>query len=911
MNKKILFITFLICLIVSVIIVIYLLIKYNIIKSDSSCKANTSCNTIYNLDISGYPIQNAICRNYVNCGHTNPSLDLSDLQIELIQNDLNALIDASSGCTIFEFTSITGENVELLICCRGEIATCVALNVSMWYLNFIVHPGGSINFNSEYCRYLPTCLQANDTAPTVIFPVQSFGQGITDRKTSSLINIFDANTANLNTVEMDIFGTLGCMPLSNEQACTYLLSLPARNYFTYFSFTPYLVLSGRFPLKFPSNYVYASLTDPFNLLMLEQMGDPTSEMYLNEPNLDAWLNGTVSYLNLALIMTHNKTLATNIYRQFKDENHGTYPGPVICIPLPAGSNYGTSFDPLDRPMYKQNGTNNYINQFSPLYDPKKDIVNLTGKFTGDPLRMDLFNKWVLGINTQTHFLVSGIEMPSTAYDYVPFTLEDQNGRFSPSTVTNDQCMSDNTTNCPNGGNIWNCNVTVSPHVCYTDCNDTDIPNHCYSEAHCDTNKCVTDYLPPQTPIPLNPDASKAVWSNTKGNQFTKSSYKKQKPLNTLESAKLQIQLLEAQALKIDVDMADMGFNSFTVIPLYDASISPYNSYNTWSESKGLPSSTWSQSGIDLLQYNVILNGDSRDNFITSSHQFCIGADDIVVILAFNYHNLIPDILYNDINLYDQDYKTAHATFRGDEIKGPNDMSSSGDIYSIACSRTDWSCKGNLPSSINKFRFITTGAHLSLTNVISSTNTSLNAKTISYKSLEASPITSFYATSRVYPHRSTGISPKLTNTQAKFIVKVYKNCSKNKIFPKVCNYVEVDNNSFISSGCVTNIDDKKCINDLTIESLNDGILRDKETESYCDQYRLNKNQEKIFFQSFISIVSTIICFVVISFFIFKNNKIEISIVLFFLIALLIFLFIQNKSRIKMTAFDIKESIEQKK
>ena len=151
-------------------------------------------------------------------------------------------------------------------------------------------------------------------------------------------------------------------------------------------------------------------------------------------------------INILIISTHNKNLATSFVNDIKNYQNTTGPTsfiseieknfdisidnikdiPILCVPIPAGSTFGNTFDPLGRPMLKEARTNKYINKNSPIFDYTTDTFLLLGRIVSDDENTELFETWKNETSSQSNSVVVGFEKD---IDYEPFTLSDQNGYF--------------------------------------------------------------------------------------------------------------------------------------------------------------------------------------------------------------------------------------------------------------------------------------------------------------------------------------------------------------------------------------------------------------------------------------------------------------------------------------------------
>ena len=288
---------------------------------------------------------------------------------------------------------------------------------------------------------------------------------------------------------------------------------------------------------------------------------------------------------------------------------------------------------------------------------------------------------------------------------------------------------------------------------------------------------------------------------------------------------------------ITQEMNEIGYGKVRDV-IINSHPSPFPHYNEYvkevSESKCPDSKCteenmiWSQSGVDLTQYNVATFGDCRDTVYPTTNTFCLGPYDVIVLVAYNYMKN-GNVLYNNLNIYDTESQTSLASFRGDHSKALGKQ-----VYSLAASRLDLTCNGNLPKSINNVKFLPTGSH---------------------SNLSASTTSTFFCQSRCYVNTPPpigdqvsfqnrgygpgyGTSPRMSKEQSLYLVHIFSPCDKNnpKIYPAVCN-------NYDCNKCLKNDGDKPCVNDLMVKGQRDAKRSDKITEALCAPIRLDKTTAK--------------------------------------------------------------------
>lgn len=293
-------------------------------------------------------------------------------------------------------------------------------------------------------------------------------------------------------------------------------------------------------------------------------------------------------------------------------------------------------------------------------------------------------------------------------------------------------------------------------------------------------------------------------------KFNKDSWKIQVPY---PMGKLDLTQLESKASDITTLMKNLGYDRYIDISI-NSHPSPFPNYNRFVSSKGYDNEklSWSQSGLDMIQYNVSAYGDCRDTQYPTSDTFCLGKYDVVVILSNNFSKVNDDISYNNLNIYDSESQTSLASYRGDEKESINKS-----VYSMAVSRTDFGgCAGNLPSSIDSTQFLPYGPHINL---------------------GGSSTTTFFVQSRCYVYKPTGTSSLMTIDQSRFIVRVFSPCKESKkIYPSICYDYEDET-------CSENTKTTDCPNDRAVEWDDKNTRSDNISADICGALRLEKTTKK--------------------------------------------------------------------
>lgn len=778
-----------IVIILSSIFAVYINKKYPLIQSDtSSCEINDlSCQSEYDISVSGIPKKIGICQDMVRCkkypktsmiSKINIDNDSINSQLSEYYNYVNLLSEI--GCynvnsSIFnkyipdKLRSIFSCPTDINICCKGQLAVCATMYTMLSCSKYNVYSGIAYFFTTKMCKILPTCFDNNNSQPYLLSSIPEFSVNLWTKKSKLSCNKIDLDKTNIKKPLGILAGMAGGMLLDKTQAVIYFLALPQFSKIRYLSFVPYLVASGRFPGMFPNDITFNSLNDGLN------MWDIYNRLTDDQKNI--WNNGE---LNIMVILTHNKNIANDIktrYELFKDvvpdnilnnASHNKFNVPIFCIPLPAGNNskYGNVNDPLGRPMFK-NGPNKFITKDSQLYDYQKDIVLLLGRCSFKEGYDDDFTDWKSKINTQANIVVLGIE--NCNLDYEPFELSDQNGYY---------IQPDNNDNYTwVGGNEYVNNINKP--VKYQDKYNWKLQD--------DYKDCYKD----DSEYNVN---------------------------NVME--------------KIEAEMKKLNY-SFSRDIQVNSSPSPFPYYN-----EKYPTLHWSQSGSDMLQFNVGTFGDNRDTFYPSTVPFCLGKYDVGIIVSQNYMNRSDCVNNNDsdgipigvgsnsLNIYDQANQTSFGSQSGDKGKAIGQK-----VYSMAFSRSDLTCPGNLPDDISSFVFIPSGPH---------------------NSLSAPESTTFVAMSRTYLYNTNPTNFYCTSPKAitipKFVVKIFSPCENKQKNPLVCNNIS----STGQNSCINNDNNSVCANDLTVQSVNQAKTFDTLTTDLCTPLRYNKTATKATLGSFIAV-----------------------------------------------------------
>lgn len=763
---------------ICVLFVYFLQYRYSFVFMDaSSCSKNTLCSSVYDLEDSGIATEKSLCKNLVSCEtieNQTREIDTDDFDIDSFSGNIRI---PKLGC-------VTAGDYEL--CCTGDLITCFATQILL-YNSFNLFSGFSFPFNSKLCRFLPSCFIENDSSPYLLFPIPKFSIEVYKDDFDELNNPgFEHDK--LNKPIAAAFGALGATPLSQKQAGIYVIKLPKYKDLAYFSLQPYFFQTGsdEFVDKFSQDLPFASLTDSFNLNNLKNMSVPGDK-------IDKWFNedGDLSLLTIA---THNKKIAEKVYsiltqdiedikEKLKDKLPDNFPFeeldlPITCLPLPAGSTYGNSYDGLSttdnpRTMLKETRTNKMVDENTPLFNWKTDTVGVVGRIATNIEGNPSFQDWLDGVDDQQNIFTLGIDDIITgdySSNYEPFLLSDQNGMFV--------------------DGLWKGGYSIDPN------------NHNISSWKIQTKYPTGDL--------------KLGTLDENGNL-------------TANGA------IDDRLEDITEDMAKLGYESLTDISI-NANPSPFFYYNKYIEDKQYDKkdSKWSQSGVDILQYNVAAYGDCRDTVYPTTDTICLGKYDILVLVANNFTEVNKDIAYNNLNLYDSESQTSLASWRGDQVNNGSG------VYSLAVSRSDFTCPGNLTSKIDSVQFIPTGSHTNLA---------------------ATTTTTFFAQSRCYLYKPTGTSPGLTDEQIRYVARVFTPCTDKRIYPSICYDYEADT-------CTKNPDkNKECSNDYYQRNIDDTDTQETISAALCSTLRLEKTTEKteatVIYGMLISIFLVLIIFLIVN------------------------------------------------
>jgi hypothetical protein len=772
MVSKKLLISCLISFVVFIILYVYVTRTFTFVQTDkSSCDTNLMCSPEYNLVESGMVIKRPLCKNMVSCTTVTPPepFDTSDLEINLE----SSIRIPKIGC--FDIPDALQAFTKLeQICCRGDLMTCTYTQFLLGN-EFNMHPGFSFALGSSLCKYLPSCFIENDSSPYILFPVPDFY--IEPWKDEpKLNNPVDVKNSGLDELIALGFGNLGSLTLSETQAVVYVVKLPAKKDVKYFSFTPYLFQSGRYTDTFAQDLPFNSLTDSFNITDLEKMAE--TDDYIKH-----WLNGDTSDvtnkpidLTIILITTHNKNIAERINFLIKEGSAGTlFPGvdssvisnyPIICLPLPAGSTYGDPdvFDALDRKMYKDD-----------LFKTNKNINENSPLYDWERETVGIVARFTPSIDKDVEYDI------------------DTNDGFK-------KWKDDNS----DQKNVF---------VIGVDLKLESVDKIGYKAFKLeDQNGRWND---------------KGEWVGGKihdEKNHMKSSWKKQ----TKYARVLDNDLMTTRMDEITSEMSSLGYGKTRDVTMHSHP-SPFPHYNEYVDDimsqnpKVLDNDMiWSQVGVDICQYNVSTYGDIRDTVYPTTDTFCLGPYDVVVFVAHNYMTN-GDVLYNNMNIYDSESQTSLGSFRGDSYSARGNP-----VYSMAASRMDLTCRGNLPDSIDMVNFLPTGSHSTLA---ASTTSSFFSQIRSYVHI---PMNKDLTTKPGY-----GTSPEMSKEQSTYLIRIFSPCETKQLYPSICNDYELDS----GNNCAKNPKNEACPNDLEVKSTEANERLDKITSGICAPLRLQKTDSK--------------------------------------------------------------------
>jgi hypothetical protein len=179
---------------------------------------------------------------------------------------------------------------------------------------------------------------------------------------------------------------------------------------------------------------------------------------------------------------------------------------------------------------------------------------------------------------------------------------------------------------------------------------------------------------------------------------------------------------------------------------------------------------------------------------------------------------------------------------------------------------------------------------------------------SHQNLSASTTTTFFVQVRCYLDKTTGTSPRMSEQDSKYLIRIFSPCKTKKLYPTSCNDSE-------TSTCVDNPNNKKCPNDLVNESINDGKKADDLSAAVCGKFRLDKTTEKTTLTALqwaivASITILIICILIYQF-VYKINSILFIPPLIVLIVVLVIIRIKYVKYNNTTAYDVSQSLKQNK
>lgn len=735
--------------IIAIILITFLLLKRfpKLDTNKSSCGLKGQCNGKYNIKKTAQPVKTPYCKNLVDCftkNTENTEYKTQDFTLTVTDQQQNI---SNIGCFNIE---------DIKICCKGFLPVCVSLQYLLAQENYNVYTGETVVFSDTLCRFLPSCFANNNSSPYLLFPIPEFGLNLfTNSATSNYnINVQDANT---ETVANIGFSSLGVTMLSKEQGIVIALNLPPLNSITYFSLTPYIFSSSRMGSNFSNGILFSSLTDPLNFYDILNI--------LTTEQKNKWQTENITVL---IVTTHNKNIATEFCNSIKNININIPPSgfisklseeynisyealekiPILCVPIPAGSTFGTTKDPLGRPMLKDSKTNKYIDSSSPIFDYQHDTYLLLGRIVPNNENQDVFDTWKNEISSQSKSVVLGFEKD---IEYQAFKLSDQNGYF----YKNDNNYWDWTTYSENNIGNW-------------------IGSNFKSQTH----------------------------FNTELTQNDLTTYKN----NLIEQFKKETQ-----------------FDEFVTIETLQvpSPFSQYNDYIVDIYGNDLDKTLWSQIGIELTQFNVATLGDCRDTVYPKSNNFCLGMNDLAVVISENYmvQNTTSNshILYNTLNLYDTQTVTSFGSLKGNNLNN---------IYSVGFSRADLTCMQNFNNtSLDSIKFIPTGPH----NI-----------------LAASQDTPFISMNRTYlnvPDNQTdgytfATSPSPLDL-SNYITFICRPCTKKTLDVKFCNDISVSPSGPAAYCSETDI----CDNNLIHKTNKQIVKYDNITGDLCNKLRNPKSKDQ--------------------------------------------------------------------
>jgi hypothetical protein len=767
MSSRGVYVPMFVSIILFIVLYIFLNRRFSLVNMErSSCDTDIYCSPQFDLTKSGIPLTQPLCHDMVSCRHVKVKSNTDSVDTSKLGINLDSVLRVPQiGCIeIPEYLRVKGVPEEL--CCRGNLLTCIFTQL-MLSQSFSLHPGFSFSLGSSMCKYLPTCFIENDSSPYVLFPVPDFYIDPWKKSGSKLKDPIDVASSGLNKAIALAFGNLGAMPLSRSQAVIHVVTLPSYKDMKYFSFQTYLFQTGRYKDTFLQDLPFASLGDAFNITDLEKMAKDNKEV-------QDWINGEKE-LSVVVVLTHNKLIAEQVYRiknsKFleKLDELGKLPididmlykllsdMPIICTVLPAGSTYGDTIDPLGRPMYKND-----------FYKTNKYISADTPLYDWKTDTIGLVARFTPTIDSMN---------------------EDTNEAFK-------QWKNDNM----DQKNVFVLGIEMKD---FTD----------------------SDYVPFVLADQNGKFDKQGKWRGGHSLGLVSTSSWK---LQAKYTGELNQEELQTKMDTITQEMKAKGYGK-----VRDINISSHPSffphYNEYASKvmKEHPEQTtleqdlqWSQSGVDITQYNVATFGDCRDTIYPTTDTFCLGPFDVIVLVSHNYMEN-KDILYNNINIYDTESQTSLGSFRGDHAKAVGKK-----VYSLAASRQDLQCDGNLAPSIDNIKFLPTGAH---SNLYASTTTTFFCQSRCYVNIKDGP--------------GYGTSPNMDKEQSKFLVRIFSPCggsNDDKKYPSVCNNFEYEK----GQNCSPNVDKSKaCPNDLSVLSKTMAQQTDTITEAVCAPLRLDKTLSK--------------------------------------------------------------------
>ena len=435
-------------IVIAIVIIILALfwIKSNystIDENKSSCNiSDLTCEKEYDIETSSAATTSTYCTDLVKCKKVKVN-STGSTDYDTSGYDMTSILDevymlASIGCF-----NITIDNKDYQICCKGSIGICASLQLLLMYEGYNVYSGSAVVFNTTLCRALPSCFANNNSSPYILCPIPSFGPVLfaytKDDNNSTDSSVYrypecgiDAQSSGLPSLVTSAFGALGVVLLSNYQSVMYFIKLPKYDLLEYFSLTPYIFQSSRYGDNYSGDVIFASLTDSLNIQDVWNQ--------LSSEQQSSW---KTDGLDIIVLMSHNKDQVLDIYGFIQNIlNNSNIPDavknsnvwksvsdlPVFCLPLPAGSKYGNTRDPLNRKMLKRYRTNKYIKSSTKIYEPNTDSIGMLFRVVPKDEDDDAYATWKSDVSLQKNVLAFGIEKCNASY--TAFKLSDQNGKFS-------------------------------------------------------------------------------------------------------------------------------------------------------------------------------------------------------------------------------------------------------------------------------------------------------------------------------------------------------------------------------------------------------------------------------------------------------------------------------------------------